>query len=569
MVWHKRQLSLLQVFYYICKMIGQTIVNITINHIRNRYGNNLSYANSILQALRQLLPSSSYCFPTELFGESLFPETKDDGFQELLAKVNEKEDRRKKEGVYYTDRDATDFLAANTLIHYCCSNETKVIGVDKALKRIDSLTNAQKLSIVKATVMDPTCGTGEFLLSVLYIKIRVFLSLGLNAPEQLLNTLFGNDIASQSTDITKLRVFFLLIDSLSEQESLTEMVNVLNRNFTNVDAVVYDGNTFGKKDIFIGNPPYVEYRVFDGKPQFEYGNVYADVLHHAVDNLESNGVMAFVIPLSFVSTARMSGIRDFIQNHTDKQIVMNFADRPDCLFTSVHQKLTILIAQKNSSYKGVLSSSYKYWYQAERGRLFDGISLVPTKNDNNTFWPKLGNRSEVALYNKFTAIKGKSILDLSAGTVSGEPLYINKRGCFWMKVFAKDMESDSYGKYVVPIEWKPFIYCLLNSSLFFVLWIIISDGWHITNKELGFIKIPHSLNDTQVWSTLMNRLEVRLEETKVYVNTKQVEYEYKHKECKSIIDEIDDELSKVYHLSSAQLNYVKTFSLKYRIGDGA
>jgi hypothetical protein len=55
----------------------------------------------------------------------------------------------------------------------------------------------------------------------------------------------------------------------------------------------------------------------------------------------------------------------------------------------------------------------------------------------------------------------------------------------------------------------------------------------------------------------------------VFVGTKQVDYEYKHKSCKDIIDEIDNELAKIYNLSQTQLEYIKNFGLKYRLGDGA
>ena len=67
----------------------------------------------------------------------------------------------------------------------------------------------------------------------------------------------------------------------------------------------------------------------------------------------------------------------------------------------------------------------------------------------------------------------------------------------------------------------------------------------------------------------MVRLEEKLEQTKVYVGTKQVDYEYKHKECKDIIDEIDSEIAKIYKLSKTQLDYITNFGLKYRLGDGA
>ena len=143
------------------------------------------------------------------------------------------------------------------------------------------------------------------------------------------------------------------------------------------------------------------------------------------------------------------------------------------------------------------------------------------------------------------------------------------RACFWMKVFSKDMKSNSYKEYCIDKKKLPFVYCLLNSSLFFLMWTIISDGWHITNKELSFIKIPNRIPKPKKWSALFAKLENRLESTKEYVGTKQVDYEYKHKLCKDIIDEIDDELKSVYKLSASELNYIKKFNEKYRISDGA
>ena len=60
-----------------------------------------------------------------------------------------------------------------------------------------------------------------------------------------------------------------------------------------------------------------------------------------------------------------------------------------------------------------------------------------------------------------------------------------------------------------------------------------------------------------------------MEETKVYVGTKQIDYEYKHRFCKAIIDKIDKELKSVYGLSDGEVRYIQTFNEKYRISDGA
>jgi type I restriction-modification system DNA methylase subunit len=536
----------------------------------NRYGNRIAYANIILEAVRELLLNhrDEYNLPQVLTNHTRFPEPKEDDFQESLSKINEKEARRKKEGVYYTDRDVTDFLAVNTLLHFVVSSERKVFGYDKAITKLDRLDANLKRRLILATTLDPTCGTGEFLLSVLSIKIRLCQHLNEVRPEDISRSIYGNDIESQSTEITKLRVFFLLVDYYADELDVLQISHNLNQNFTNVDAVVYDRETFGTKDIVIGNPPYVEYRNFNGTPQFSYGNVYADVLHHSVDTLPDNGIMAFVIPLSYISTIRMSNLRNYIMQNTNKQIVMNFADRPDCLFSCVHQKLSIIIAQKNSEFEGILTSSYNYWYQSERKLLFDNIALWRTNVNNEAYWPKVGNKIDSSIYNKFQKMKGEDILHFTSSGIK-KGIQINTRGCFWMKAFTRDMKSNSYSTYSVPSQLYSFAYCLVNSSLFFLLWIIISDGWHITNKELSFIKFPKEIGEESIWSNLASRLEDKLEKTKVYVGTKQVDYEYKHKSCKDIIDEIDNELAKIYKLSQTQLEYIKNFGLKYRLGDGA
>lgn len=540
------------------------------DHVLHRYGNNITYAITILEAVKRLLSNSvdEYKLPQDLCLNTLQSCSVDDDFQTTLSKINEKEARRKKEGVYYTDRDVTDFLAVNTLLHFVVSSESKVFGFDKAITKLDRLDANLKRRLILATTLDPTCGTGEFLLSVLSIKIRLCKHLNEVRPEDISRSIYGNDIESQSTEITKLRVFFLLVDSYAEELDVLQISHNLNQNFTNVDAVDYDRETFGTKDIVIGNPPYVEYRNFNGTPQFSYGNVYADVLHHSVDTLPDNGIMAFVIPLSYISTIRMSNLRNYIMQNTNKQIVMNFADRPDCLFSCVHQKLSIIIAQKNSEFGGILTSSYNYWYQSERKLLFDNIALWRTNVNNDAYWPKVGNKTENSIFNKFQKMKGDDILHFtSSGITKG--IQINTRGCFWMKAFTRDMKSNSYTTYPVPTPLNSFAYCLVNSSLFFLLWIIISDGWHITNKELSFIKFPKEIGEESIWSNLASRLEEKLEKTKVFVGTKQVDYEYKHKSCKDIIDEIDNELAKIYKLSQTQLEYIKNFGLKYRLGDGA
>lgn len=78
--------------------------------------------------------------------------------------------------------------------------------------------------------------------------------------------------------------------------------------------------------------------------------------------------MGFVIPLSYVSTPRMKKIRDVLFVHTAEQYILSYSDRPDCLFTSVHQKLCVLFGRNAETTQNIIyTGNYRYWYKEERG----------------------------------------------------------------------------------------------------------------------------------------------------------------------------------------------------------
>ena len=68
---------------------------------------------------------------------------------------------------------------------------------------------------------------------------------------------------------------------------------------------------------------------------------------------------------------------------------------------------------------------------------------------------------------------------------------------------------------------------------------------------------------------LAAELEDLLEKTKVYVGTKQTDYEYKHKECIRVIHKIDDYVCDIFGLSEEEKVYIKNYAYRYRSGGGA
>ena len=67
---------------------------------------------------------------------------------------------------------------------------------------------------------------------------------------------------------------------------------------------------------------------------------------------------------------------------------------------------------------------------------------------------------------------------------------------------------------------------------------------------------------------LANALRKKLETTKVFVGTRQTDYEYKHKACLKEIQAIDDFINAVFNLSEEESTYIKEFALKYRTSGG-
>ena len=116
-----------------------------------------------------------------------------DDFQIQLSRINEKELRRRDEGVYYTPKDVTEYVVANTFLNFISKDNNQVHSTEECLRQISKLDYSNLLS---AKVFDPTCGTAEFLLSALYLKLQIVKHLPDDEILCLVKTIYGNDIAA-------------------------------------------------------------------------------------------------------------------------------------------------------------------------------------------------------------------------------------------------------------------------------------------------------------------------------------------------------------------------------------
>ena len=485
-----------------------------------------------------------------------------DSLQEELATLNEKCATRKLKGVYYTPADIVEFILTNSIKFFYDKLETD------CLNRFLPKNLPHEKFCYDCTFFDPTCGSGVFLLAVLELKLKLLdknSALETDNVRRVVATVFGNDVNADSVLIARLRLFLCVLKRYGA-EYVTGLADIFNQNFSQCDFVSDSDRCSAQKyDVILGNPPYVEDSKAPTSPPKRYGNIYANVLSNAAQILKDNGVMGFIIPLSYMSTPRMKKIREELFQRLPKQYLLSFADRPDCLFVSVHQKLCILFAGNKGDNAELFTSNYRYWYKSERKKLFDGINIVANRFWRKEFIPKIGTTLESAIYKKILSNES-SLTDLFVP--QGVPIYLNMRTTYWIKAFSSEHTGAEYKIFkCADIESANLSLLLLNSSLFWWYWVCVSDCWHITNKELYGFKLPKNFSSSRA-AELVATLENRLEETKVYVGTKQIDYEYKHKSCAGEIREIDDYVNSLYNLTEEESSHIKNFAYRYRTGGG-
>lgn len=521
---------------------------------------NQNYSNSELKLIRDEI-SAVIGEPLIIDDSSNKPYSYEE-VQELLSSLNEKETIKKNKGVYYTPSDVVKFILINSVKMVC--NRLKPDNLNVLdLKDIPYSTFCNE-----KTVYDPTCGSGVFLLAALELKLDLLdmrhIEVTKGKIRKAVESIKGNDLNMDSITIAKIRLFLCVLHryGAAKAKGLSE---VLNGCYECYDYVERKPKTRNRYDIIIGNPPYVEDAKSESIPKKRYGNIYSNVLENAALQLNPGGVMGFVIPLSYVSTPRMRKIREELYVTVPEQYILSYSDRPDCLFTSVHQKLCILFGRNKAGARDIFTGNYRYWYRGERQDLFNTAKAVRNNYVENDYIPKLGTEQDTSVYRRLTGFETPVISLLER---DGVPLYLNMRAAFWIKAFLSEHTGAEYKAFkCANRNYANFCMCLLNSSLFWWYWICVSDCWHITRKELCGFKVPEIVDFTE-FNRLAAALENQLEETKLYVGTKQTEYEYKHKECVDTIHQIDDCINGLYGLTEEEGLYIKNFAYRYRIGGG-
>ena len=246
-----------------------------------------------------------------------------------------------------------------------------------------------------AYILDPACGSGEFLLSCKkYFKNPI---------------LYGFDIDKKLINISS---------------KLVKNAIIKNFDFLNIDI------NKKKYDYIIGNPPYFELKLNEEvkKKYFDIikgrVNIFSLFIKTGLDLLKDGGYLAYVVPPSMNNGAYFSKLREYIIKNSSLEY-LHIIDGADN-FHLANQKVMLIILKKTNSKK-----SSKYIFKKNRITIFTEDKKFLNKAYKNTvslkdigYTVKTGNIIWNEHKEKLTNDKNNSTLLIWASNINNGKIII-------------------------------------------------------------------------------------------------------------------------------------------------
>ncbi len=344
----------------------------------------------------------------------------------------------------------------------------------------------------------------------------------------------------------------------------------------------------GGFDVVIGNPPYIkysevskEYDILNYSTQ-SCDNLYAMFIERA-DQISSD-YMGMIVQLPLVCTDGMMAARNILGKYDTHYL--NFDDAPSKLFKDLqHIRTSIFLTKKRDTDKIIFSTNYNRWYSEGRNSLFQIVNLQENDRLMDYFGiiPKIGNDLEASIYKKITSVESR-IGDRSSGK---HRCYFHNAATYWIHAhdfipyFCNERDGEKISSGLKPIESnsseQSIAICLiLNSTLFYWWYIVVSDCRHLNSRDIVYFPVDLNVfSEKRQFSKLSSLHNGLMENFKKFKTTKNAKYrttgkvkydEFHPSHAKAIIDEIDCLLAKHYGFTEEELDYIINFDIKYRMG---
>jgi len=187
-------------------------------------------------------------------------------------------------------------------------------------------------------------------------------------------------------------------------------------------------------------------------------------------------------------------------------------------------------------------------------------------------FPKLGRALDAAILTRVKAHGG--IARLLAGKTGSETVFYHSGGRYFRKCIREQI-SPEYKQLDLRNGAGTAVISMLSSSLYYWLWIAISDCYHVTKRDVEAAPIPDSFLEDDSHKHLATMLLADLHRHSVKRirrradGSQREEINFYVGESKPILDEIDTVLAGHYGFTEEELDFIVNYDIKYRLGRGA
>ncbi|MFX1390219.1 MAG: class I SAM-dependent DNA methyltransferase [Promethearchaeota archaeon] len=296
-----------------------------------------------------------------------------------------KKNRSRNLGIIYTPNQIVDYIVSNTFRLYfekfkilkekikeICDLDSKNLSISST----DEFKKAFIKILKNLRILDPSCGSGRFLISVAKKLHKFYQIAGLKLSDFELkkyiiqNNIFGIDIENSAILISKLRLIRWLLSSYPKQFVL-QNIDFENLSSTNIDQIIkkldlsfklYNEDyllafNLNKFHIIIGNPPYIENKKIKNnkfkinltkrfKTTYRLFDLSIPFIEKSLELLEINGYLSFILPNKFLAADYGIKLRMLLLNESDIKEIINISSLP--IFQKTATYPIILIISKST-----------------------------------------------------------------------------------------------------------------------------------------------------------------------------------------------------------------------------
>ncbi len=267
--------------------------------------------------------------------------------------------KRKKEGMFYTDKTISDFIVIESLL---CLINKKLKIYNQNFKKIEKIDEIYKFDqnikhkivelLLNSKICDPACGSGSFILSSADIVFNIIRKLNTNLSDlnlkiQILNNLFGYDINESAIKLCKLKLIRWYNDKLNS--NMKKLLSILTKNIRKQNSII--NSNFPKFEIIIGNPPYgnilnqKEKKILKKEGVF-FKDIYCAFLLKALE--WATEIIGFLVPKSFLLR---QGYITFRRKLLSKANILKIFDIGSKMFKNATNEVHIILYENKNEYK--------------------------------------------------------------------------------------------------------------------------------------------------------------------------------------------------------------------------